>query len=494
MATFADLWRSLLPGARPVGPVAESGVPIGWVRVLRPRVPAFDALDPGDLAIVPAAALAVVAPGPDDVGSLVAALAAAPAAGVVIVADASGGDGPAEALAVALASSGLPALLIDDDPVALERRAIGFLVNRRAELDRQAAELERQIERLALAGRGADDLAGAIGAFLGRAVVIERRRGEPLAIHAPAARPSSVALVARYHARPAAVPLRVPLPGAEGRPAGNLVLLGDATSERERVICDRVATLLALELSRVGASSAPGAGRIDALPSAGPPWVVLVARQDGGPSATTLELRERMRSGVRLLAAPERLLLRGGAESVELRAVAVADGDDPEGMLLASRVAGLLGRTVAVSRPFGDPSGRPLAEADARATLEAAERLAERPAVARADRVAAYRLLGSLADLPDGARQARVLLEPLLVGGPALRRRRLQTLRVVLDRDAGAEAAIALGVHRNTVAYRVRAIERLGGWDLRDPELRLALSMALRIVPDAQLEGGSLQT
>jgi DNA-binding PucR family transcriptional regulator len=43
-----------------------------------------------------------------------------------------------------------------------------------------------------------------------------------------------------------------------------------------------------------------------------------------------------------------------------------------------------------------------------------------------------------------------------------------------------------LGVHRNTVAYRVRRIESLGGWDLQDPELRLSLAIAVRIVQEAQ--------
>ena len=44
-----------------------------------------------------------------------------------------------------------------------------------------------------------------------------------------------------------------------------------------------------------------------------------------------------------------------------------------------------------------------------------------------------------------------------------------------------------LGVHRNTTAYRVKRIEEITGWDLREPDLRLALSLALRIL-DA--EGG----
>jgi DNA-binding PucR family transcriptional regulator len=100
--------------------------------------------------------------------------------------------------------------------------------------------------------------------------------------------------------------------------------------------------------------------------------------------------------------------------------------------------------------------------------------------------VAAYRLLGSLPNLPDGPRLARGLLEPLLGGRPALVAERLATLRAVLDHPGLAEAAAMLGVHRNTVAYRVRRIESLGGWDLQDPELRLSLAIAIRIVQEAQ--------
>jgi DNA-binding PucR family transcriptional regulator len=68
---------------------------------------------------------------------------------------------------------------------------------------------------------------------------------------------------------------------------------------------------------------------------------------------------------------------------------------------------------------------------------------------------------------------------------------RLETLRVVLDRPGLAEAAAALGVHRNTIAYRVRRIESLGGWDLQDPELRLSLAVAVRIVQRAHISSDS---
>lgn len=128
MAKLGDLVRTILPLARPVGGMnlepARAEREVTWVRVLKPRVPAFDA--PG---------------------------AAATAAGLTV-------------LRVARA-----------DPIALERSVIGFLVNRRAELDRRAADLERQLARLALLGRGLDVLAAAIGSFLGRAVLIEGTKG-----------------------------------------------------------------------------------------------------------------------------------------------------------------------------------------------------------------------------------------------------------------------------------------------------------------------------
>ncbi|MFZ5854810.1 MAG: PucR family transcriptional regulator [Chloroflexota bacterium] len=499
MATLTELWRAVVPAARPIGPLAAGSPgperPIAWVRVLKPRVPAFDALEEGDLAIVPASALAIVAPGEAELAGLVEAFARASVAGVLIVeAERTGGEAVAtlaDALAHALAAAGLPGLRVERaDPAGLERSAISYLVNRRAELERQAAELERQLERLALVGGGPAAFAAAIGAFLGRPVAIERRRGDPIAVHAPPDQPAALAAVARYHARPAAVGLRVPLPAGDGRPIGSLVVLDEGPlGERERVACERVATLLALELAR-GAGGLRGAGPAsgDRLPAAGPPWVVYVARQGVDVAgADTLERREALRGEVRLLAGPGRLILRGDAASLELRAVAAAPADDPDGLLLAGRIAERLHRPVAVSRRFVEPTGRPVAEAEARATLEVVERLADPPAVARADRLPAYRLLASLPDLPDGLRQARALLEPLLVGRPALQRQRLDTLRAVLDRDLAADAASALGVHRNTIAYRMRRIEQLGGWNLADPELRLALSIAVRLVQYAQV-------
>jgi purine catabolism regulator len=515
MATLDELRAAVLPSARSTErgaapPAGAADRDLAWVRLMRTRVPAFDALEPGDVAIVPEAALAVVAPDRDGVAALVRGCVEAEIAGLILVRDADSGPAASGALLEIAATAGLPVLDAGAaDPAAIERSVIGFLINHRAELERQATLLERRLEAVALAGGGPEGLAAAIAGFLARAVAIEGRRGTTLAVHAPPDVPDAGSAVAAYHGRrrPAAARVALPIPGGEpAAAAGALALLGERpASELERVATSRIAGLLALELARDEAvGRAIDGARREVLPADGPPWVVIVARQqprdgraagdgstgDGAAPAKPDVVGQRnagaesLRRDLRSLAPARRMSLRGDAQSVELRVVAAVGGADPDGIALARRIGGFLGRVVAVSRPFDDAAARSAAEADARATLEAAEGLVEPPPVARADRLPAYRLLGNLHNLPDGTRQARALLAPLLRGRPDVRRERLATLRAVLDQPGLAEVADALGVHRNTVAYRVRRIEEATGWRLADPELRLPLALALRLVQD----------
>jgi hypothetical protein len=495
VATLDELREALFPDAR-VPPGAPSSArasspEITWVRVMKARVPAFDGLEAGDLAIVPGSALAVVASDRSEIEALVAACAAARVAALLLVdsedTPPSGGD-ELEVLADSAARAGVVALRTGRaDPASLERSVIGFLVNRGAELDRQAALLEARLEALAIGGVDLAGLVAAVAGFLRRAVALEGPRGSALAVHAPVDVADAAAAVAAYHGR-RTVALRSPLPAGAG-PAGNLVLLGERpATELERVVVGRIAAFLALELARDDElrRARDTAGRAEALPPAGPPWVVLVARQRPPGDDASGEARERARRELRLLAPARRMSLRGDADSIELRAVIAVEPDDPEATVIASRVAASLRRPVALSRPFSQPLERPAAEAQARTTLEAVETLSQPPVVARAGRLAAYRLLGNLHNVPDGARLARSLLEPLLAGRADVRREHLATLRAVLDQPGLAEAAAALGVHRNTVAYRVRRIEALTGWRLADPELRLPLAVALRLVQTDQ--------
>lgn len=497
MTDFGTLAAELLPGSTWVGERGTGGEAgpgaraIAWVRVLRARVPAFDALDPGDLIIAPASALAVVAPGERELRELVAALAAVPVSGVLLVE----GDAPLDDARAAIAAAGVPALRVPrTDPQALERSIVGYIVARGAELERQAALLESELRRRALEGGGVAALVATVSSFLGRALALEAGRGAPIVVHAPVQAPSAAADAARYQARStdgAAVALRVPLPSASGA-NGSLVILGsEPASELARVTLPRVAGLLALELAREEAvrGAADRARRAEPMPGAGPPWVVILARQrepgaeDDAPAAR--QTREGIRRALRLLAPARRLALRGDADSLEIRLVAA--GAAQEVRRLVERVGETLGRSVAVSRPFSSAADRPAAEAEARTTLEAALALDRAPAIALADRLPIYRMLGALHKLPDGPRLARAVLGPLLDARPDIRRERLDTLRALLAHGSVGEAAAALGVHRNTVAYRIRAIEAATGWRLSDPELRLPIAVAVRLVQDEQV-------
>jgi purine catabolism regulator len=498
---LSALAAELLPGARWFGGEARGtgagGRSIAWVRVLRARVPAFDALDPGDLVIAPASALAVVAPGERELAELVGALAAVPVSGVLLLeADApSAGSSVLDTAAAALEAAGIRGLRLGrTDPAVLERSLVGFIVARGAEIERQASLLEAELRRRALEGGGVAALVATVSAFLGRALALEARRGEAIVVHAPVESPSAAADAARYAARPAdrgATAMRVPLPSASGADGAILVLGPEPVTELARVTLPRVAGLLALEQAREEAvrGAADRARRAEPMPAAGPPWVVVLARQrepggeDDAPAAR--EARDALRRALRLLAPARRMSLRGDADSLEIRLVVAGTAADAD--RLAERVGETLGRTIAVSNRFSAPAERAAAEAEARATLEAALALDRAPAIARSDRLAVYRMLGALHKLPDGERLSAALLAPLLDARPDVRRERLQTLRALLGHGGVGEAAAALGVHRNTIAYRLRRIEAATGWRLADPDLRLPLTAALELVQEDQV-------
>jgi hypothetical protein len=491
------LASELLPGTQVLGGDPERLRAITWVRVMRGQVPAFDALDPGDLVIAPGPALAAAAPRRVELEALAASLAAVPVSGLLLP------DGNQET-ASAFARAGVPVVVVGrTDAAALERSVVGYIVARGAELERQAALLEAELRRRALDGAGVAGLLATVAGFLGRALALEGARGDVIAIHVPAHVPGAAADAAAYQvgsrrgpgtrAESSPAVLRVPMPAADGG-TGSIAVLGAAQpSELAVVTLPRVAGLVALELAREEAvrGAADRARRAEAMPSAGPPWVVAIARQrePGGEDDTPAarEAREQLRRGLRLLAPARRMSLRGDADSIEVRAILAIDppgGADADGRIAAAGIAGLVGRVVALSRPFSSPSDRPAAEAEARATLEAAERLPHPGEVVVAVRLATYRMLGALHQLGDGPRLAVAVLEPLLAGRADVQREHRATLAAYLERGGVGEAATALGIHRNTVTYRLRRIEELTGWDLTDPDLRLALLMALRVVQD----------
>ena len=423
-------------GSRAAGSAERRAArPIAWVRLMRARVPAFDALEPGDLVIVPASALAVVAPGADGAARRSsAALAAVPVSGSLLVGATPAGDADAalDALAAALAAAGLPLVRVDrTDAAAIERSVVGFLVDHGAELERQATLLEAQLEPVALEGGGVD---GAARRSPGSSAARSRSRagrGATLAVHAPAETPRRRGRRRRVPRGPAPRPrrrrARCACRARRPRPARPAPGSSSATEPAERARAGRhcPGRRAAGPRARPGRggprrrSTAPAAR---AVPAAGPPWVVIVARQrEPGAEDDAPAAREAPRgaSGARsaLLAPARRMTLRGDAQSVELRLVAAGDADGGASRSPSGSASSSAGPSP-ISRPFADARGP--ARRRGRGTGHARGALRPRPTrrrLARADR---------LRDLPDAGRPAQParrpapgagLLAPLLAAG-----------------------------------------------------------------------------
>ncbi|QAA76518.1 MAG: hypothetical protein BIP78_0752 [Candidatus Bipolaricaulis sibiricus] len=104
--------------------------------------------------------------------------------------------------------------------------------------------------------------------------------------------------------------------------------------------------------------------------------------------------------------------------------------------------------------------------------------------VARYEDLGLFRFI-SRTDLPGGVgRFCEDVLGPLLERDRALGSQLVETLRVYLaeNRNLG-RAARALGIHYNTMRYRLSRIREVVGAALDDPNQRLALEVALQLYP-----------
>ncbi|MFE5489953.1 PucR family transcriptional regulator [Streptomyces virginiae] len=228
-----------------------------------------------------------------------------------------------------------------------------------------------------------------------------------------------------------------------------------------------------------------GAGEAGDAPTAGP--------AGGGPALAVL-LRLRSTDALApALTAVARLLPRtadpaaagaAGAGTAGPRAKAAA------GAGAAARAAGAGGS--AGTAPAGQPSGgalrmtagvadpvRGLAELPAawEQAVAAARAAVAEPRlgpVAQWSQIGPYRLLAGLASDPVDDPAARALLAPA-------HRELARTAEVFLDCAGQAgRAAAALGIHRQTLYYRLGRVEQLTGLDLDAGEDRLLLHMALK--------------
>ncbi|MGJ0152628.1 PucR family transcriptional regulator [Streptomyces sp. CH8.1] len=227
-----------------------------------------------------------------------------------------------------------------------------------------------------------------------------------------------------------------------------------------------------------------GAGEAGDAPAAGP--------AGGGPALAAL-LRLRSTDALApALTAVARLLPRTAEPAAAAAAGAAAAGPRAKaaaGAGAAARAAGSGGSagaapagpsggaqrmTAGVADPVRGLAELPAAWEQAVAAARAAVAEPRLGPVAQWSQIGPYRLLASLAADPVDDPAARTLLTPA-------HRELARTAEVFLDCAGQAgRAAAALGIHRQTLYYRLGRVEQLTGLDLDAGEDRLLLHMALK--------------
>lgn len=223
--------------------------------------------------------------------------------------------------------------------------------------------------------------------------------------------------------------------------------------------------------------------------------VVLVAELDPGQSVLPASqhalrpARERFAAAWQTVVAARDRTNPVAGFNQEVVVVLKAGGDpDQQVRSLIAEVSGTGGggrRTFStgVSRRVTSVADLPAAYEEARRAVRMGRRLNGPGSVAHFDALGVYRLLSLVPD-PDELRDfARQTLKGLSVDGDPDAEDLRTTLEVLLDTNLNvAEAARRLHFHYNTLRYRIGKIERLVGPFMERPDLRLDLSVALRIL------------
>jgi sugar diacid utilization regulator len=96
-----------------------------------------------------------------------------------------------------------------------------------------------------------------------------------------------------------------------------------------------------------------------------------------------------------------------------------------------------------------------------------------------------HRFLFGWFDSPRSQSLAYEFIRPMLEEDPSQRAQLLPTLRAYLDaRGRMTQAAKVLGIHRNSLRYRLDRIAQLLGLDLDDADVQLVLQLVVRTLPE----------
>lgn len=541
--TVEDLLQlAFPPGSRVVGGRAGLYREVSWARSLRPRPPAFEALEGGELALLSSAHLSLLQESMT-LSYVIARLGevGVAAVGVLGEIDRQGAE-TADTLEIPLIQLPPGTSLTE-----VERAAIATVVDRQAELQHRASEIHRQLAQLTFEERGLQAVAERLAEISAKSVAIEDDQFRLQYGAAGPSLPSPEGLDLRAGRSRIEEWIRtVPLSGAQppvgrfslpGSPysrfvapiptrdgvAGYLSLIAPESelTELDRLAAGRGAAVCAVEVAKeaaIGEAEARVRGDLlDQLLSEGlegDQAVLGKARRLGyDPSLPSLVLAFRVetrdRSGP-VVSVPGTDRVRRQLESVlraettrrEAKSLVAPRGTSvvaivpivgvfseraakemAEGMRSRAQ-ATLEGCSVAVGVGRPTISGTTLAVAhkEAEGALGIGIRIHGPSSTTYFGDLGILRLLAQIASLSELESFREEMLGKLETHDRKAGGELLKTLEALFQCHGNlSRTAEQLSLHRNSLLYRLQRIGEISGHDLEDPETRLSLQVALKV-------------
>jgi purine catabolism regulator len=538
MITVGEVLRAALPAETDVIAAPESlAREVTWATRPRPSPPAFAHLSGGELVLLSSSSLSNL----DERLTLEGAVRQLAKFGVAAIAHA----GPATAKARAAAEETGVAFLqlpVGADLGSLEREASHFILERRRDQQRRGQDAGRRLMELAISGESIAVIVRNLAELAVRSVALEGRDGKVLAFAQPsassAARTEIEPLLVESRAdilswlrmtsagSPAEPPstayplgpdwrrVVAPIIGRDGL-LGNISMIVGAEDEspEDDVLASRGAAACSVVMAREYAAQAArreieinvldevfdGALRseVSLLQQAKRlnydlhnPHAVLVASVDStraGGIQRSAESRFAFFDEVMARRGP-RILWRIRHNAIELL-WPVADASEAKTLAaslhdeMAKRLADPgLSVSIGGGRMQAGLVGIQRAHQEAKQALVMGRRLHGPGGVTWFDELGVYRLIFAAEHLPELGAFHDEALSALIDYDREHNADLVRTLKAFFDATCGPkEAAALLGVHRNTVLYRLDRIREITGVDLDNADVRLRLHLALCI-------------
>ena len=533
MITVKDVWRGSLPGGTDLlGGGAGLERRVDWATGLRTRPPAFDAVKGGEMAFIPVRSIRLL----DerlDLASVMRSFAEKGGVAVAVV-----GDVSQEAILVAERMM-LPLLRLPTGVhlTDVQEATVRYILDQRTLLHERQQELQSQLMEVALAGAGLPALVERLASVTGLATLFQQpdgtiahRAGPELDAAVVTAVEAGTAAMRRWAEGTVVLPsdppvhavplvdgtsrLLAPVPSPDGIGGYLSVVAGEGELDHvARLAVARAASAGAIELGREHAvlmardelegefidsllagtysSEAAVRGRAERLgvDLAGD-VVVFIARPDPADGTSSRARRDQLLTGtqgwIRRRAPGALSTVRNGVAVVILP---VPTGGAPDVRRLAGDLrlecSGALGNasvSVGTGRLTPGIGGVRTSFREAEQAIAMGSRLYGGGRVTAFGDLGLHRLLFAMqghAELREFYwDQVKPLVEYDRRTGAGL----MRTLEAFF-RCHGSPTEIAglLHLHRNTVLYRLRRIEDVGGLRLDDPETRLNLHLCLRV-------------